>query len=186
MQIYSTLDDYEEEYLTRNQRISVGPQVIHTSTYTNSCSPYFLQSIVTANTLGVNDIGSISNLLMEDPIFGSKQKVCKITRKYLVNFIPIQFSTSAINVGCNFCYWAISFRTGLTGQWSEGKTSLTPNVGNVITEMTCLYSQTDTDSRCKQEVERLRVEMMMQSISDGGSYSQYVNTPTCQVNFPCN
>jgi len=46
--------------------------------------------------------------------------------------------------------------------------------------MTCLYSQTDTDSRCKHEVERLREDIMRQSISNGGSYSQYVNTPTCQ------
>ena len=35
--------------------------------------------------------------------------------------------------------------------------------------------------RCKNEVERLRSEVLKQSLQDGGSDSQYVNTPSCQV-----
>ena len=35
--------------------------------------------------------------------------------------------------------------------------------------------------RCKQEVERLRKDVLKQSLKDGGKDSQYVNTPSCQV-----
>ena len=35
--------------------------------------------------------------------------------------------------------------------------------------------------RCKNEVERLRDEVLKQSLDNGGSDSQYVNTPSCQV-----
>ena len=48
--------------------------------------------------------------------------------------------------------------------------------------MTCLYSQADDQSRCKEEVERLGRDVSTQSLLNGGTHAQYVNTPTCQVN----
>ena len=48
--------------------------------------------------------------------------------------------------------------------------------------MTCLYSQADDQSRCKEEVERLGRDVSTQSLLNGGTHAQYVNTLTCQVN----
>jgi len=138
--------DYEGEYLTETQRISLGPQ-----------------GLVSANMGGIAGVDCISQPILEDPIFGNKNK----------------FSTSALNVGCNYCFWALNFLT-VPVRSPEDRIALTRDVGRIQMEMTCMYTLSDINSRCKQEVERLRKDVLKQSLKDGGKDSQYVNTPSCQ------
>ena len=111
---------------------------------------------------GIDDITSLSKLLLEDSKFGNKHK----------------FSRDALDVGCNYCFWAMNFLT-VGGRSKDARLALTRDVGRVQMEMTCMYSMAETNS-CRREVEQLRERLYDVNMEGGGQDSQYVNTPSCQ------
>ena len=121
------------------------------------------QGLVSANMGGVEDIDHLSPLLLENPLFGNKHK----------------FSSEALSVGCNYCFWAVNFLT-VPVRSPEQRISLTRDVGRIQMEMTCMYSMTKSNT-CRREVETLREKMLRLSLRNGGKDSQYVNTPSCQA-----
>ena len=55
-----------------------------------------------------------------------------------------KFSSSALNTGCNYCFWALNFRTGSLRGVGD-RLALTREVGRVQMELTCMYT---VHSRC--------------------------------------
>merc|ERR1712227_36270 len=108
------------------------------------------------------------------------QKVNKVKFIFEEFHMFFKVTRSAIDVGCNMCFWFLSFRTGALGKWSQDGCSLSPNVGRVQLEMSCMYTEADADSECREEVTKLRSELLNQSVLNGGENAQYVNTPSCQ------
>ena len=75
--------------------------------------------------------------------------------RYKVSFIKnidgfqidcFKFSTSALNAGCNYCFWAINFLT-VPVRSAEERISLTRDVGRIQMEMTCMFTLADVDTR---------------------------------------
>ena len=84
---------------------------------------------------GINEVDCISQHILEDPIFGNKNK----------------FSTSALNVGCNYCFWALNFLT-VPVRSPEDRIALTRDVGRIQMEMTCMYTLSDINSRWDKKI----------------------------------
>ena len=89
-----------------------------------------------------------------------------------------QFTSEALAVGCNYCFWATNFQTRPVRR-PEERIALTRSVGNIQVELTCMYSL-GAAGRCREEVEAVREELLASSLREGGEDSQYVNTPSCQ------
>ena len=83
---------------------------------------------------------------MNNTLLGSSQKVNKVKSIFEEFHMFFKVTRSAIDVGCNMCFWFLSFRTGALGKWSQDGCSLSPNVGRVQLEMSCMYTEADDDS----------------------------------------
>ena len=119
------------------------------------------QGMVSANLGGIKTVEAVANILLTDQVFGVSNK----------------YSHTALATGCDYCFWAINFNT-VPPRGPEARLALTREVGNLQSELTCMYPP--GEDTCRTVVENTRTEMLASSLALGGTDSQYVNTPSCQ------
>ena len=119
------------------------------------------QGMVSANLGGITSVGALADILLTNPVFGLYDK----------------YSHIALASGCDYCLWVINFNTA-PPRGPDARIALTREVGNLQSDLTCLFPP--GEDACRKLVEKTREEVLASSLDHGGVDSQYVNTPSCQ------